>query len=348
MNDPKNVPPGDESSLPTTPNAQSRAAYFEDMLPGVIASDERDGRLAQALKRRRSGVPLTAEEVRRDLKAVLSQLTVSFMQYEHSFSTFLRTPAHALDYAERVAAYAMKDYPRDFEADADITGLWDTLKTIHLIGYGWRKGEDKTDGKTLVGTVNKIANEALNRLYTNPDAMNYRPIKTDLLGVGVRSAGSNDPTAKMSKSDIQSELDKANAADQQASTASPTADAAAADPVKADAEDAATVDKVSPEAPDQSHGVEEKAADLLVLEETDLSEKTDAPEEKAAELLVPEQTVNAAEQSETDAVKTADQSDADASPSNQREVNPADKTDKVSKVETSEQADEDDKIDLSW
>jgi hypothetical protein len=178
--------------------------------------------------------------------------------------------------------------------------------------------------------------------------MNYRPIKTDLLGVGVRSAGSNDPTAKMSKSDIQSELDKANAADQQASTASPTADAAAADPVKADAEDAATVDKVSPEAPDQSHGVEEKAADLLVLEETDLSEKTDAPEEKAAELLVPEQTVNAAEQSETDAVKTADQSDADASPSNQREVNPADKTDKVSKVETSEQADEDDKIDLSW
>ena len=50
MNDSRDTPPNnDEGSLPTTPNAQSRAAYFEDMLPGVIANDERETRVGAAI-----------------------------------------------------------------------------------------------------------------------------------------------------------------------------------------------------------------------------------------------------------------------------------------------------------
>jgi hypothetical protein len=153
------------SSLPTMPNAQSRSAYFEDMLPGVIASDEREDRLVAINKRRRGGVPLTPDEIRRELKDIITHLASRLMQYEKGFSTFIRNPTHALDYAERVAAYAIKDYPREFQGDPDISGLWDTLKTIHTIGYAWRKSEQKEDGQTVIDRVNKIADDAIQQIY---------------------------------------------------------------------------------------------------------------------------------------------------------------------------------------
>lgn len=179
--DPRQTP--DESGLPTTPNAQSRSAYFEDMLPGVVASDERDDRLVAATKRRRAGIPLTVEEVRRELKQVLTHLTSRIMQYDQGFSTFLRNPTHALDYAERVAAYAIKDYPREMNGDAEVMGLWNTLNRIHTIGYAWRKGDDKSQGKAVVESVNKIALDSLQGIYPNPrdeiesyDKFDSRPI----------------------------------------------------------------------------------------------------------------------------------------------------------------------------
>lgn len=351
MNDPKNTPPHDESSLPTTPNAQSRAAYFEDMLPGVIASDERDGRLAQALKRRRAGVPLSAEEVRRDLKAVLSQLTVAFMQYEHSFSTFLRTPAHALDYAERVAAYAMKDYPREFEDDADILGMWDTLKTIHVLGYAWRKGEDKTDGKQLVVTVNKIATDGMNRIYP----VEKEPEMPDV--EALKSQSTADPTAKLSKAAVMAELEKqaeADAAELANLTTRPSSHLRAA-------VDAETVQKpvenssAAHETPSAEANTPTGAAETAKANDED-EEKTDVSEGRLAETAdqtgaEAEKLVVTVDQMNTEEHKAdgiVDQTETKADKTDDAAVTSAEKSDNVSKVDDADPEDEDDKIDLSW
>lgn len=157
--------PTHESSLPTTPNATSRSTYFEDMLPGVVACDERDDRMIISNKRRRNGIPLTPDEVCQDLRHILQRLVLCLGQYEQKTSTFLRTPSHALDYAERVAAYCVKDYARDFGTSPDIMGLWDTFNSIHIIGYAWRRDRNRSDGADVIATITRLASEALEGVY---------------------------------------------------------------------------------------------------------------------------------------------------------------------------------------
>jgi len=355
MSDSRDTPPhNDEGSLPTTPNAQSRAAYFEDMLPGVIANDERETRVGAANKRRRSGIPLTSEEVYRDLKAVLSQLMVSFMQYDKGFSTFLRTPSHALDYAERVAAYAMKDYPRDFEADKDIAGVWDALNNIHVIGYAWRKGRDKTDGKALVVTVNKIATEALDRIYPS--------VNSAIADIDIEADKS---AIEMSKRDTVAVKDdikgvETTRIDKIDTEASPT-EAHKTDKVKnsdIDAANAALVAKIDMEA--AAIALETIKPDVAAArsdtetDKTDKIRKKDVEIAKAHEIAVPAKIDVKAGKSDTESAKIeASQNDIESTKTDlgagksDTETNKADSESNKSDTETVKNDPQDD-IDLSW
>jgi len=165
MNDSRKTQHDNEDRQPTKLNEDARAARVESLLPAVTASDERDGRLFRADKRRRLQMPLTASELRGDLQETISALLSRLNEYEDSVLTVLTTPAYALDYCERSANYAIQDYPREFEDDSDITGLWDTLNDIFTAAQAWRKGAYKGDGTAVISAIQRVAENALRGIY---------------------------------------------------------------------------------------------------------------------------------------------------------------------------------------
>ena len=69
-------------------------------------------------------------------------------------SILLKLPAQALLYAERTALYAINDYPRIFENNIAIMGLWDALENIYRQALGWRKDANKSDGRDVIALIN--------------------------------------------------------------------------------------------------------------------------------------------------------------------------------------------------
>lgn len=146
------------------PSAQQAAALIErtsTMLPRIKASDERDARRNAAAAWRRAGMPLSAAEVKTDLKNVLDSLMAHITDYQAQRNRFMQTPAHMLIYIENVACFAMRDYPREIEGDASITALWDAFDKMHTDPHAWRNGEYPYDAAaSIIESVHRMAQDA--------------------------------------------------------------------------------------------------------------------------------------------------------------------------------------------
>ena len=126
----------------------------------LLASDERHVRRNQAERRRREGIDLDAAEVIVDLKRILDTLIRHIDQYQGRTSC-LTTPGQLLAYAELVALYGMKDYPRQLEGRADVTRLWDALDKVHTGPHEWRKGAYKGNGEAVMTSIQHTAQDAI-------------------------------------------------------------------------------------------------------------------------------------------------------------------------------------------
>jgi hypothetical protein len=103
---------------------------------------------------------LNASEIRSDLVKILTYLKTN-LAYQQGANTFLMTDVQALLYAERVASYALYDYPRQFEDDTHITFLWDTLNHIARTVTAWRTAKSGGDGQMELVIIKKNIDLAL-------------------------------------------------------------------------------------------------------------------------------------------------------------------------------------------
>lgn len=145
--------------------AAFKTAGIRGLLPSALAKEERNARLTEARNKRRSGVELAAEEIRDDLSKIVSHLITQIGTHTAGRSIMLKLPAQALLYAERTATYALSDYPRSFENDIAITGLWDALERISIAAADWRKDTNKGDGRAVITGIERIAKAAMRGLH---------------------------------------------------------------------------------------------------------------------------------------------------------------------------------------
>jgi hypothetical protein len=111
--------------------------------------------------RRPAALPLSALEIRGDLTKLFHYLNINLAQYEEGSSSFLKTHGEALLYAERVATYAIHDYPRHADGEPQVTTLWDALHRIRRTISAWRTGEHSGDGQTELSIIKKIIQNTL-------------------------------------------------------------------------------------------------------------------------------------------------------------------------------------------
>lgn len=104
---------------------------------------------------------LSAAEIRSDLVKILTYLKTNLASQHTDTSPFLTNPVQALLYAERVASYALHDYPRQFQGDTRITVLWDTLNRIAKTVAEWRDGDDQGDGELELAVLRDYIELAL-------------------------------------------------------------------------------------------------------------------------------------------------------------------------------------------
>ncbi len=156
-----NVPADDE----LTEIARILDERLGEMLPGIRASDERNIRSSHAAHQRRMGEPLDADEIRHDLRIILARFVTAIVLAKEKQIGFLAAPAQILMYAERAAAYAIKDYPREFEAHQDVMGLWDALENIKMAAEMWRIDKDRDKEQTVIGFIDRTAQNALQGIY---------------------------------------------------------------------------------------------------------------------------------------------------------------------------------------
>jgi hypothetical protein len=163
-----------EDDLQLTPKqAKALVERIDVMLPGIKASDERDARLNQAAARRRAGLELAAIEVKADLADALDTLLRHLYEYQGEVNRFMQTHEQMLAYAERASAYAMRDYPRELDNDADVTGLWDAFDRIHTGAHEWRKGAYPYEAAgRIVQSIRRIAEDAIEGRYGHSSTEN--------------------------------------------------------------------------------------------------------------------------------------------------------------------------------
>lgn len=146
---------------PSPKQAAALTDRISTMLPRIKASDERDARRNRALAWRRSGLALSAAEVQTDLREALDTLIRHLNEYQARVNKFMQTPAQALAYVEHVAAFVMRDYPREIEGQARITALWDAFDKMHTDPHAWRNGEyPHSAADTIIESVHRIAQAA--------------------------------------------------------------------------------------------------------------------------------------------------------------------------------------------
>jgi hypothetical protein len=108
-----------------------------------------------------TGTPPSPADIHSDLLKLLNYLKINLADQREGTSSFLASHAQALVYAERVATYAMQDYPRHVEGAPEITPLWDALHRIRRIVSAWRTGEHTSDGRTELAIIESIVQAAL-------------------------------------------------------------------------------------------------------------------------------------------------------------------------------------------
>jgi hypothetical protein len=172
----------DSDSVDSNPlQAAFKTAGIRGLLPSALAKEERNARLNESRNKRRSGVELGAEEIRDDLNKILSHLITQLSTHTAGMSIILKMPAQALLYAERTATYALTDYPRSFENDIAITGLWDALERIYIAASDWRKDPNKADGRAVIVSIDRMAKAAVRGMHAaeTDDAANEQDSPSD-------------------------------------------------------------------------------------------------------------------------------------------------------------------------
>lgn len=108
-----------------------------------------------------TGHILSGAEMRGDLIKLFHYLATNLAQYREGTSTFLNSRMQALLYAERVATYALQDYPRQVEGEPYITTLWEGLNHVRCIVSAWRADENAGSGQTELATIETIVHNVL-------------------------------------------------------------------------------------------------------------------------------------------------------------------------------------------
>jgi hypothetical protein len=141
----------------------NRAAYSaRGQKPAVksLPMEKQIDLLEQAIH---EGIPLSASEILGDLMKLLTYLKTNLAQQREGTSSFLSSRSQALVYSERVATYALQDYPRHVEGEPRITRLWDALYSIRQTVSTWRMNDYASDGQTELATIEKSVQDALQR-----------------------------------------------------------------------------------------------------------------------------------------------------------------------------------------
>lgn len=113
-----------------TPNtAAALVTRIDTMLPGILASDERDARRAAEAQRRRLGLEITPDDTAAYMLGGIDTLLAHIRAYHEGKRDMLVSEAALLAYAERAAMYAMRDYAR--ETSEKVMRLWDAWNAIH-------------------------------------------------------------------------------------------------------------------------------------------------------------------------------------------------------------------------
>jgi hypothetical protein len=147
---------------------QERLSLKRDIHISMIAltaSRERFQRCRAETMRRLNGVPVTREEVIDDLRGIVGCLLVHLTYYNNNLSNIFKHPKHAVIYCEHITIYALQDYPREFEEDSDIAGLWDALERIHIVSQAWRIGDYRCEAKAVISYIEMTARNAMNYIY---------------------------------------------------------------------------------------------------------------------------------------------------------------------------------------
>ena len=153
----------DDPIEPTPAQAKKLIQLIDNMLPEMLAAEERDVRRNQTNARRREGITLsTADEVKGDLTDALDTLLRHIYEHQGGAHKHMQTPGQMLAYIERACVYAMRDYPRHIEGNATIIGLWDTFDRMHTGAHEWRKGTYPHDSApAIIASIRRIAEDAI-------------------------------------------------------------------------------------------------------------------------------------------------------------------------------------------
>jgi hypothetical protein len=125
--------------------------------------------LLDDLMPRQTTTVLTGTEILSDLLKMFQYLKTNLREQKTGKSPFLKNDLQALLYAERVATYAMQDYPRQVEGLPIITTLWDALHRIRRIVSAWRTQDQAGNGQTELAVIERIVENAL-REHTQKDS----------------------------------------------------------------------------------------------------------------------------------------------------------------------------------
>ena len=111
---------------------------IDAMMPGILATEERDARRAAEAQRRRLGLEITPDDTAAYMLGAMDSLLARIRAYQNGERGKIVSEAALLAYIERAAMYVTRDYAR--EASDKVTRIWDLWDAIHTHVYELRKG----------------------------------------------------------------------------------------------------------------------------------------------------------------------------------------------------------------
>ena len=150
-------------------NADNTLSQLINMLPRVLASDERDARRYALLQRQWRHMPFSGSEIEEELRNLLINLQKHLKQSSEGLSKVLSTPTQALLYIERATFYALQDYPQNVENHPNVKQIWLLLNSIQRVVRAWFRGETHDNGEALILAIQNSIEEAIHGVFRDFD-----------------------------------------------------------------------------------------------------------------------------------------------------------------------------------
>jgi hypothetical protein len=131
---------------PTRERLAKLQARYTAMQPTTKASEEREARLAAALK---TGHPQSAETVTRAMRRALDLLVSHMAEFEDGDNRYMRTPADMLTYIDKTSLYITRDY-KDASFDPISGLLFEAWQTIRQTVQAGQKASTRDSLKALL------------------------------------------------------------------------------------------------------------------------------------------------------------------------------------------------------